>query len=377
MPRIQSAVRSLCFWRTDPAVGILGYRYAQFRGERSSATNDGGSKLPARKHTFAHSPSACGKVLPRACTQLVHSFADVEARLLILIVVGYISAGSGDWQKFERAFGEVVEISKKFGHRRRLADGLNSLIYLHLLQGHYGSLAPLVDALSAVVERLDDPRYQVYVLAGKSYSYIHAGEFEHALECLANAQRIFSAHPEIGDVNQKLEIYGLLSIAYLRASQIDSALEAAGLALELSSSSYPSVYHALSGYTRPAEVYLNLLENDPSRTDLSDLAHKACGQLGRYARIFPIGEPCFRLSQGFYHWLHQKHAKAQQAWQQSLAAANRLSMLNEQGQAHYEIARHLERKSAERRAHLEHAHQIFTQCSETYYKGVVEELMSA
>ena len=122
---------------------------------------------------------------------------------------------------------------------------------------------------------------------------------------------------------------------------------------------------------------MTLLENDPSRTDLSDLARKACGQLGRYVRIFPIGEPRFRLSQGLYHWLRQKHARAHQAWQQSLAAANRLSMLNEQGRAHYEIARHLEGNSAERRAHLEHAHQIFTQCSEAYYKGVVEELMSA
>jgi hypothetical protein len=110
--------------------------------------------------------------------------------------------------------------------------------------------------------------------------------------------------------------------------------------------------------------------------DLSDWARKACRQLGRYARIFPIGEPRFRLSQGRYLWLHHKHTKAHQAWQRSLAAANRLSMVHEQGQAHYEIARHLEPKNAKRRSHLERAHQSFTQCSETYYKGLVEQLMS-
>jgi tetratricopeptide (TPR) repeat protein len=303
-----------------------------------------------------------------------HSFEDVEARLFILLVIGYISGGIGDWKEFEHAFSETVQISKKFGHRRRLADGLNSLIYLHLLQGHYGSLAAAVEALASVVQDVGDPRYRVYLLAGRTYFHIHAGEFGHALECLGDAQSILSAHPEIGDVNQKLEIYGLLSIAHLRALQPDKAIKSATHALELSTSSYPSVYHALSGYTGPAEVLLSLWERDPMRADLPELARKACGQLGRYARIFPIGEPRFRLSKGRYQWLRQKHTKALQSWQRGLAAADQLSMLNEQGRAHYEIARHLEPKSAERRAHLEHAHQIFTQCSETYYRGLVEEL---
>jgi hypothetical protein len=86
------------------------------------------------------------------------------------------------------------------------------------------------------------------------------------LECLSDAQRVFSAHPEIGDVNQKLEIYGLLSLSNLRASKIEKAIESATHAMELSSSSHPSVYHALSGYTGPAEVFLTLWENEPMRS---------------------------------------------------------------------------------------------------------------
>ena len=50
---------------------------------------------------------------------------------------------------------------------------------------------------------------------------------EKALGCLANAEGIFLAHPEIGDVNQRLEIYGLLSIAHLRTAQADKAIKAA------------------------------------------------------------------------------------------------------------------------------------------------------
>jgi tetratricopeptide (TPR) repeat protein len=247
---------------------------------------------------------------------------------------------------------------------------------LHLLQGHYGSLAPLVDALSDIVERLDDPRYQVYVLAGKTYSHIHAGEFEDALECLTKAQSIIEAHPEIGDINQKLEIYGLLSLTYLRTSQIDNAIESAGRALELSSGSYPSVYHTLSGYTGPAEVYLTLWERELGLGKLTSLARRACRQLQRYARIFPIGEPRFQLSLGRYYWLRGNRTKAHIAWQQSLTAANRLSMLNEQGRAEYEIAQHLELKSAHGRAHLQRALQIFTECHEIYYRGRVVEAIS-
>jgi tetratricopeptide (TPR) repeat protein len=222
---------------------------------------------------------------------------------------------------------------------------------------------------------IDDVRYQVYVLAGKTYYHLNTGELDRALECLTNAQRTLSDHPEVGDLNQRLEIYGLLSTAYLRLPQFNKAIESANRALELSSSSRPSIYHALSGYTGPAEVYLSLLETDRENSRLAAMACRACHQLGRYSRMFPIGEPPYLLSQGRYYWLKGKQKKAHAEWQRALGAAERRSMLNEQARVHYEIGRHLDLRSAERQRHLEQAHRILTQGDENYYRKAVEEAM--
>ncbi|MBV8771918.1 MAG: AAA family ATPase [Deltaproteobacteria bacterium] len=334
-----------------------------------------GSSLVAGIFILVRFRRAAEAYLQRAL-ETTRTFEDIEARTFILAVIGYASGGTGDWKRFERAFGEIVETSGKFAYRRRLADGLNSLIYLHLLQGHYGSLAPAVEALAVAVDQLDDPRYQVYLSAGRTYFYLHGGDFERALECILNAHSVVTAHPEIGDLNQKLEVYGLMSVAYLRASQIDKAIESADRALELSRGCYPSIYHAFSGYTGPTEVCLTLWEREPGRGDLAELARRACRQLRRYARVFPIGEPYFQLSLGRYYWLRGKRTKARAAWRHSLTAANRLSMLYEQGRAQYEIAQHLESRSAERQAHLKSAQQIFTECGETYYRDRVAEAIS-
>jgi tetratricopeptide (TPR) repeat protein len=211
------------------------------------------------------------------------------------------------------------------------------------------------------------------VLAAKSYSYIHTAHPDSALKCLEEAQRVLSAHPEIGDQNQKLEIYGLLSIAQLHALEFDRALESAERALELSRKEYPSVYHAFSGYSGPAEVSLTLWERGHQHADISGLAWRACRELRRYARIFPIGEPRFRLSEGRHYWLSGKYTKAREAWERSLAAATRLSMLNEQALACYEIARHLELNNPERRIYLERARETFALCGGDYVQVLADE----
>jgi tetratricopeptide (TPR) repeat protein len=308
--------------------------------------------------------------------ELVQKFDDIEARLLTLIGVGYYYAGVGNWQRFRDAFDEVVRISMQFGHRRRLVDGFNCLMYLRLFNGEFASAGQLADTLRESVKHLHDPRYRVFALAGETYCHLHAGKFDEALGLLKEAQHILATHTEIGDQDQKIEICGLLTVAHLRREEFDQALELAQQATALTGKSSPSAFHTFSGYAGPAEVYLSLWEAQYAVPDLANLTAKACKILSCFARIFPIGKPRFWLSQGRYYWLSGKPVQARKAWQKGLALAMQLAMPYEQALAHYEIGRHLEENDPDRQQHLGQAEEILTQCGENYYRVLVQELLA-
>ncbi|MBI3797077.1 MAG: tetratricopeptide repeat protein, partial [Deltaproteobacteria bacterium] len=307
----------------------------------------------------------------------VQKFDDIEARLLTLIGVGYYYAGVGNWERFRAAFDEVVRISMQFGHRRRLVDGFNSLMYLRLFKGEFPAAGQLADTLRESVKHLHDPRYRVFALAGETYSDMHAGKFDEALSLLEEAHHILTTHTEIGDKDQKIEVSGLLSVAHLRRAEFDQALELAQQAISLTGKSSPSAYHTFSGYAGPAEVYLTLWEAQYPLPSLANFAAKACKILNRFARIFPIGKPRFWLSQGRYYWLSGKPSQARKAWQKGLALATQLAMPYEQALAHYEIGRHLDKTDPDRQQHLGRAGEILTQCGENYYRVLVQELLAS
>jgi hypothetical protein len=100
--------------------------------------------------------------------------------------------------------------------------------------------------------------------------------------------------------------------------------------------------------------------------ELKSNARQACQFLHKYARGFPIGRPRAWLWQGLYDWLTGQSARARQAWQRSLNEAERLGMVYEQGQAHYQIGRHLALTEPARQIHLARAVRIFDQLEAAY-----------
>ena len=157
----------------------------------------------------------------------------------------------------------------------------------------------------------------------------------------------------------KIELLGLESITHLRQGDSKAAQATAAAALALTEKATPSFYAAISGYTGPAEVYLELWERKDTTPSMNKLANPAIQTLGKYARVFPIGGPRFQLYQGRYAFLTNKPQQAQKNWQESLALATRLGMVYDRGLAYYEIARHLPAGDAERRHHRDSAIEIF------------------
>jgi hypothetical protein len=87
------------------------------------------------------------------------------------------------------------------------------------------------------------------------------------------------------------------------------------------------------------------------------MAVEAVGHLGRYARVFPIGEPRHRLYRGLLAWTAGRPAAARRDWRAALAAAERLGMRYDQALALDVLGRHGE--PAQRAAFRERALALF------------------
>jgi hypothetical protein len=87
------------------------------------------------------------------------------------------------------------------------------------------------------------------------------------------------------------------------------------------------------------------------------MAVEATGYLGRFARVFPIGEPRARLHRGLLAWTDGRPGPARREWRAALAAAERLGMRYDQALALDVLGRHGE--PGQRPAARERARALF------------------
>ena len=138
----------------------------------------------------------------------------------------------------------------------------------------------------------------------------------------------------------------------------------AGEALSRTDTTPPTAFYTLDGYAGMAEAFLAAWESASEAQQATVLrlrsdAGRACRALRRFAKVMPIAEPWALLCQGLHDWLDGRGARAYRAWQGALDGASRLGMPLAEGLAHFEIGRHLDAGSGNRRAHLERAGAIF------------------
>jgi hypothetical protein len=185
------------------------------------------------------------------------------------------------------------------------------------------------------------------------------GQLEQAMDCVESARSLLAEQGDTVDVVIESGVYGMLLDVYLQRKEYQEA-SAAAQHLEALLAKSPMVQvDYLRKFSSLAEARLTLLETGEHAPELAKLANRACKNLERFARTFPVGRPRACLSRGRYLWLSGKRAQAQQFWRKSLAAAEQLAMPFEQGLAHYEIGRHADADVAERAAHLHQAIEIF------------------
>ncbi len=314
----------------------------------------------------------------RRALEAVQDADHLPTRAFVSLTSGFYHAGVGDWGRARQHFEEVVEISERLGDRRRYDDGLSNLVCMSHFQGRFSFGAEVADRLYESAKRRGDLSHQANGLQGKANCLLHLGNFDEAMKCLEESQALVTEHTEVAAEQLEIELYGLLCISYLRRSEYQRALEATERLVTLAAKSFPGNYGAFPGYANAPEVYLTLWEAQYPIPQVDALIRKACGVLHAYARVFPIGQPRARLWQGLHAWLAGRPAKAHRTWRKSLAAADRLSMPFDQGLAHYEIGRHLEKDDPNRWKHLTRAGEIFDQLGATHNLDLAkQELLEA
>ncbi|MEP7287794.1 MAG: protein kinase [Chloroflexota bacterium] len=284
--------------------------------------------------------------------------ADRRAVAFISQALGVYHLGNGDWDKARASFGEGIAISKSLGDGVRLMETIAFRGWMAYYQGEFAYASQLWIDSFAIVRRLRGYRL-AYGDLNQAALLLPWGRTDEALALLEVGIPLCQDEDRIGQIY----INGWLAQARLRTGNIPGAIEAAEATRTLIGSSRPGSIVVVEGAVSIAEVYLGACETS---TKYTHEAQRACQMLDLCARIFPIARPRARLALGRHAWLCQQPEQAFKAWHQGLAEAERLHMPYEQGLAHYEIARHLDKNDPDRIEHLNHAQDIFARLSATY-----------
>lgn len=302
----------------------------------------------------------------RRALKMVQEFDHLESREYVSMTASYYYLGVGNWNNVQEQAGQVLEIARRLGDTRRWEDVTSHLVSMRYFQADFAACAQLADELQKVARRRNDARFIALALQAKAFCDVYSGKLDQAMTSLAALRTFVSAGDEVAVLPLKMELLGLESTALLRRGESEAAVDTAARALALTEKATPSFYAAITGYTGPAQVYLDLLERKGSRAEPGELAKRAIQTLGKYARVFPIGKPRFQLCRGCYAWLTGKPEQAQKSWQESLALATSLGMVYDQGLAHYEIGRHSPVGEREQQLHRDSAIEIFTRVNAAY-----------
>lgn len=294
--------------------------------------------------------------LRRALGRLEH-VDDLTTHEIVGIVVGFYYTGAARWEPAREQFKAVRRIARRLGDRRRHDDAISNLMELEYLQGNLRTALDLAGELTTSAMARNDRRFEADALAAGAYCWWQLGHTHRALENMDALRALMSGETDLTD-ELKLKYFGILGMIHASNGESSEALAASEGAMRLTSKLRPSYYGTFLGFLGPAEVYLSLRESGQQVRNPRGLAADALDRLRRFARVFPVGLPRYRLLEGRKAWLDDRHDDAFRAWRGGLAQAEALDMPYEQAIAHLEIGRHLGEGDPARSTHLTTGREI-------------------
>jgi ATP/maltotriose-dependent transcriptional regulator MalT len=297
---------------------------------------------------------------------MAYEFDNLESREFVSMTSSYYYCGVGDWDNVQEQAGRVLALADRLGDKRRWQDVTSHLTSMRYFRGEFASCAELADELHKVASHRQDSRFMALAIQDIAHHALYAGRLDEAAQHLSTLQALIGEGSEVSVIPLKMELLGLAALVHLQRGDNEEALKAAQQSLDLTLKANPSFYAAVTGYTAPAEVYLTLWEGQPANNEFARQARLAVQTLGKYARVFPIGQPRLLRYQGWLHWLGGKKDPAHSKWQTGLQHAEQLGMSYDQGIIHYEIARHLSETDPARTNHKSQAITLLQQSNAAY-----------
>jgi tetratricopeptide (TPR) repeat protein len=269
---------------------------------------------------------------------------DPSARSWVLQAAALYGIGVGRWAEVRQHLEEADAIVRRLGDPRRLAEITGLRIWERYFQGELPAVRPVLAAMDRLGRQSGDAQVRSWAVAGHAVVGLRTGDLEEAAAAL---RRRSAPAPE--------------ALHALMLGDRARAVEALRRALEQAARPVVKCYW-FDLYAMTAEVAMALWldrrgrggdETGPWRA----MASEAVGHLGRYARVFPIGEPRHRLYRGLLAWSAGRPAAARRDWRAALAAAERLGMRYDQALALDTLGRHGE--PGQRAAFRERALALF------------------
>jgi class 3 adenylate cyclase/tetratricopeptide (TPR) repeat protein len=252
---------------------------------------------------------------------------DPSARSWVLQAAALYGIGVGRWAEVRRHLEEADAIVRRLGDPRRLAEITGLRIWERYFQGELRAVRPMLAAMDRLGRQSGDAQVRAWAVAGHAVVGLRTGDLDEAAAAL---RRRTAPAPE-----------ALLAVLLGDRAR---AVEALRRALEQAARPVVKCYW-FDLYAMTAEVATALWldrrgGDDGDAGPWRAMATEAVGHLGRYAKVFPIGEPRHRLYRGLLAWTAGRPAAARRDWRAALAAAERLGMHLDQALALDALGRH-------------------------------------
>jgi serine/threonine protein kinase len=269
----------------------------------------------------------------------------------------------GEWRVAENGFRREVEIARRVGDTRMLADAMICTIFAATYQGQFRRVEEMFPEVDVWARKTGDAQLQTGGPVVAATGKLRLGKTAEALALCQGARPLVDASPAIHD---DIRCYGVLALAAQRAGDVRLAREAAERVVPIILATRPVAYWTHDGIASVAEATLTLWEEatfapPEERAALGRLAQQAVRGAEAYAKIFPIGVPFALLWRGLFEQLSGRPEAARKAWDRCLVKAARLGMPYEEALALLQIGRHLPSGHAERRGYLTRAATLFVE----------------
>ena len=184
---------------------------------------------------------------------------------------------------------EAHAIVRRLGDPRRLAEITGLQVWERYFRGELTGLSPMLAELDRIGRQSGDAQVRAWAVAGHAVAGLRVGNREEATAALFRRPAPASE-----------------AMLALQLGDRARAVEALRRALEQASRP-PVKCYWFDLYAMTAEVALALWLDSRARGEgdagpWRAMATQAVGYLGRYARVFPIGEPRARLHHGLLAW---------------------------------------------------------------------------